>query len=244
MSLPEPLPKEELDALFRKMRKARRGSPGYKQTRDTIIEHNTRFALWMARKYVPSTLADEEDLTQAAIVGLIKAVDSFDPDAGYAWPMHARLHITHEITAEARKAVRVAYIPRDRQQAMFRAAKSPDATREEREELSRLTKPASIDMLTSPGAAAFTDPAPSPDEVAEETDATARLHAVVRSLPGMEAFIIAARLGLNTDDGEPRTLRSIAAELGIPESKASKLEARGFARLRHPSRSARLDAYA
>lgn len=243
MSLPQPLPKEELDALFRKMRKARRGSPAYRQARDTIVEHNTRFALWMARRFVSSTLADGEDLNQAALVGLIKAVDSFDPDAGYAWPTHARLHITHEVTAEARQAVRVAYIPRDRQQALFRAAKSPDATKEEREELSRLTKPASIDMSASNGAA-FTDPSPAPDEVAEESDATARLHAVVGSLPGMEAFIIAARLGLNTDDGEPRTLRAIAADLGIPESKASKLEARGFARLRHPSRSARLDAYA
>ncbi len=47
--------------------------------RDTLIRHNLRLVSHIAKKYYAGAGQDQDDLLSIGTVGLIKAVDSFDP---------------------------------------------------------------------------------------------------------------------------------------------------------------------
>ena len=79
---------------------------------------------------------------------------------------------------------------------------------------------------------------PAADNEAVASMTVEALYAGVRSLPATEAAIIAARLGLN--DTDPMRLRDIADALGLARAEVSALESRALARLRHPSRAAKI----
>jgi RNA polymerase sigma factor (sigma-70 family) len=66
--------------------------------RKTLIESNQRFVFAVARKYAK----DEHhlmDLVSEGNVGLIKAIDSFDPSLGFKFLTHAVWYIRREISA-------------------------------------------------------------------------------------------------------------------------------------------------
>lgn len=54
---------------------------GSKQARRTLIEHNLRLVAHIVKKYYASQ-NDQEDLISIGTIGLIKAIDSFDPGKG------------------------------------------------------------------------------------------------------------------------------------------------------------------
>ena len=58
----------------------KRAQNGDKQTREQLIENNIGFAISIAVKYIRSKDIDIETAKQEAIIGLIKAVDDFNPD--------------------------------------------------------------------------------------------------------------------------------------------------------------------
>ena len=77
---PQPLPKEEEEALFIKM--ATTDNPTEKETaRTKLIEHNLRLVAHIVRKYYAAS-PDHEDLVSIGSIGLIKAIDSFNPANG------------------------------------------------------------------------------------------------------------------------------------------------------------------
>ena len=74
-SFPRPLrPEEERDCL-------ERAAAGDLTARNTLIEHNLRLVAHVVKKYYTQS-ADQEDLISIGTIGLIKAVDTFDPDKG------------------------------------------------------------------------------------------------------------------------------------------------------------------
>lgn len=58
----------------------KRAQNGDKQTREQLIENNIGFAISIAVKYIRNKDIDIETAKQEAIIGLIKAVDDFNPD--------------------------------------------------------------------------------------------------------------------------------------------------------------------
>ena len=71
-TLPPPLPPEQeraaLDALTR----------GQPQARDLLITHNLRLVVYIAKKFETPT-AGIEDMISIGTIGLIKAVNTFEP---------------------------------------------------------------------------------------------------------------------------------------------------------------------
>ena len=65
---------------------------------------------------------------------------------------------------------------------------------------------------------------------------------VVHTLPAREAAIVELRYGLR--DGRPRTLEEVAREFGLTRERIRQLEKISLARLRHPSNSEQLLAWA
>ncbi len=73
---PPPLEKSEELTLFQKYR-----NTGDMAARSKLIEHNLRLVAHIVRKYYTAS-PDKEDLVSIGSIGLMKAVDSFDPANG------------------------------------------------------------------------------------------------------------------------------------------------------------------
>ena len=72
--LPPPLsPEEETEAL------ASFGTEEEKNARSRLIEHNLRLVVYIAKKF-DNTAVGVEDLISIGTIGLIKAINTFNPD--------------------------------------------------------------------------------------------------------------------------------------------------------------------
>lgn len=70
---------------------------GSKQARRTLIEHNLRLVAHIVKKYYINNGNDQEDLISIGTIGLIKAIDSFDPGKGIRLSSYASKCIENEI---------------------------------------------------------------------------------------------------------------------------------------------------
>ena len=74
-ALPPPLSKEEEEVLLEKL------PNGDKAARSILIERNLRLVVYIARKF-ENTGINIEDLISIGTIGLIKAIESFQPNKG------------------------------------------------------------------------------------------------------------------------------------------------------------------
>ena len=89
-SFPPPLKASEEQELFK------RKMTGDKEARNKLIEHNLRLVAHIVRKYYLSHPASDE-LISIGSLGLIKAVDSFDPRNGAKFATYAAKCIQNAI---------------------------------------------------------------------------------------------------------------------------------------------------
>ena len=89
-SLPAPLTREEEQALFARM------ADEPNTVRQTLIEHNLRLVVYIARKF-ENTGVGIEDLISIGTIGLIKAVNTFDPQKRIKLATYASRCIENEI---------------------------------------------------------------------------------------------------------------------------------------------------
>ena len=95
-TLPAPLSREEEQALFLNME----AQP--ETARRTLIEHNLRLVVYIARKF-ENTGVGIEDLISIGTIGLIKAVKTFDPHKKIKLATYASRCIENEILMFLRK---------------------------------------------------------------------------------------------------------------------------------------------
>ena len=89
----KPLTKDENQELFIQWH-----DNNDESARDKIILGNIKFAISISVKYISIDPAyDSDDLLQIAIIGLIKAVDSFDYTRGYSFTTYSRRIIANEL---------------------------------------------------------------------------------------------------------------------------------------------------
>lgn len=89
-SFPRPLtPAEERDCLDR----LRLGDP---TARSKLVEHNLRLVAHIIKKYYAAN-SDQDDLISIGTIGLIKAVNTFDPDKNIKLSSYAARCIENEI---------------------------------------------------------------------------------------------------------------------------------------------------
>lgn len=89
-SFPPPLSREEERECFEKCKK------GDAAARAKLIEHNLRLVAHIVKKYY-TTNRDQDDLISIGTIGLIKAIDSFDPDNGTRFATYAGKCLQNEI---------------------------------------------------------------------------------------------------------------------------------------------------
>jgi len=198
--LPPPLSKEETEECLERLR----SSDG--SVKPLLIERNLRLVVYVAKRF-ENTGVGLEDLISIGTIGLIKAVETFDPNKQIKLATYASRCIENEILMFLRK---------QNNQKLEISLDEPINTDYDGNEL-----------LLSEVLGTEADSVMQPLE--EETDRSILLRAVDR-LPGREKKIVRLRFGL--EGGKEQTQKEVADCLGISQSYISRLEKRIIARLR------------
>lgn len=88
---------EELD-LFREYRRT-----GDIEIRNKLIEDNVKYTTYISKTYMGKYQIDKSDLVSIATLGLMKAVDTYDPDRNITFGTYAFYCIRNELNMEIRK---------------------------------------------------------------------------------------------------------------------------------------------
>ena len=99
-ALPPPLKKDEEEELVDKL------STGGEGVRNTLIERNLRLVVYIARKF-ENTGVGVEDLISVGTIGLIKAVNTFNPEKKIKLATYASRCIENEILMYLRRNSKV-----------------------------------------------------------------------------------------------------------------------------------------
>ena len=179
---------------------------GDETARQTLIEHNLRLVVYIARRF-ENTGVNLEDLISIGTIGLIKAVNTFRPDRNIKLATYSSRCIENEILMHLRKtASQKTEIPLD----------EPLSTDGNGNELllSDILGTDS-DLVTQP----------------MEADADRQMLAdALETLTGREREIITLRFGLG--GRREHTQKEVADHMGISQSYISRLEKRIIRRLR------------
>ena len=199
-SFPKPLSAEEELRLFHAMRE------GDTEARKTLICRNLRLVSHIVRKYYP-TAQNPDDLISIGTVGLIKAVDSFDPDKGAHFATYASRCLQNEILMH------------------FRAQKKYGA---------EVSMQETIDTDREGNPLTYMDIIAEEDTIADDIDIKIRcskVRGLVTSvLSEREREIIILRYGLS--GAAPLPQRLCAERLGISRSYVSRIEKAALEKLR------------
>lgn len=101
--LPQPFSEEELIKHFEAFKN------GDELARKEIIEHNMRLVIYQIEHYFFNTSFDADDLFQIGVIGLIKAVDSFDINKKIKFNTYASRCIINTIRMHFRNSKKIKY---------------------------------------------------------------------------------------------------------------------------------------
>jgi RNA polymerase sporulation-specific sigma factor len=199
-TLPPPLTKEEELKVIESIRN------GKEQEKEKLIVHNLRLVVYIAKRF-ETTGANIEDLISIGTIGLIKAVNTFNPDKNIKLATYASRCIENEILMFLRKSSQL---------KNEISIDEPLNTDWDGNELLL------CDVLGS-------DPDIINRDIENELECNQLLKAV-SNLNEREALIMELRYGLNGK--KEHTQKEVADYLGISQSYISRLEKKIIKRLK------------
>ena len=201
--LPAPLDTEEEARQI-----ARLGGEEEETAKKILIEHNLRLVVYIAKKF-DNTGVGVEDLISIGTIGLIKAINTFDPAKKIKLATYASRCIENEI---------LMYLRRNNKTRMEVSIDEPLNVDWDGNELLL------SDILGT-----------EEDTIYRDLESEAERKLLVRAIQRLgrrERAIIKMRFGLGTPDGEEKTQKEVADMLGICLSYISRLEKKIMQRLR------------
>lgn len=201
--LPAPLDSETEQEMIEKL-----VGPEEKEARAKLIEHNLRLVVYIAKKF-DNTAVGVEDLISIGTIGLIKAINTFNPGKNIKLATYASRCIENEI---------LMYLRRTNKTKMEVSIDEPLNVDWDGNELLL------SDILGTDEDVIYKD-------LEMETE-RGLLNAAINRLNPRERKIVELRFGLNNEEGDEMTQKEVADLLGISQSYISRLEKKIMKRLK------------
>ena len=201
--LPPPLENEKEREVVRWL-----GTDRDEKARKILIEHNLRLVVYIAKKF-DNTGVGVEDLISIGTIGLIKAINTFNPSKKIKLATYASRCIENEI---------LMYLRRNSKTKMEVSIDEPLNVDWDGNELLL------SDILGTEEDTIYRD---LEDEAERKI-----LFRALNKLSGREKLIVRMRFGLDHPEGKEMTQKEVADQLGISQSYISRLEKKIMHRLR------------
>ncbi len=201
--LPAPLGARQEEEMIGQL-----GTEKEKEAKEILIEHNLRLVVYIAKKF-DNTGVGVEDLISIGTIGLIKAINTFNPVKKIKLATYASRCIENEI---------LMYLRRNSKTKMEVSIDEPLNVDWDGNELLLSDILGTDEDVISRGIE---------DEVERDL-----LGSAIRKLSPREQTIVTLRFGLHSVDGQEKTQKEVADLLGISQSYISRLEKRIMKRLK------------
>ena len=178
------------------------------EAKSMLIEHNLRLVVYIAKKF-DNTGVGVEDLISIGTIGLIKGINTFNPDKNIKLATYASRCIENEILMYLRK------------------------NNKTKLEVS-IDEPLNVDW--DGNELLLSDILGTDEDVISkgiESEVEKKLlYKAIEKLNHREKVIVEMRYGLNNKDGEEMTQKEVADSLGISQSYISRLEKKIISKMR------------
>jgi len=201
--LPAPLELEEENAAILELE-----TEFKEEARKKLIEHNLRLVVYIAKKF-DNTGVGVEDLISIGTIGLIKAINTFNPTKKIKLATYASRCIENEI---------LMYLRRNNKTKLEVSIDEPLNVDWDGNELLL------SDILGT-----------DEDVIYKDLENEAEHKLLIKAINGLskrERLIVKMRYGFETEDGEEKTQKEVADLLGISQSYISRLEKKIMQRLK------------